>query len=204
MSRAKIAKKSTAIDMTPMVDLAFLLITFFMLTIKFRPVETVQISIPSSIAEQPLPAQDVMVISVDTGGRVFLGVDRKQTRHELINRIAKHYNLDITQAEAEKFSLMTDIGVPVGNLKQWINLSPDDQKKNARGIPCDSTNNQLKELIKMARYANFEKFEKDLRIAIKADVKTPYPAVKKVIETLRNEKINRFNLITNKEAKPTI
>jgi biopolymer transport protein ExbD len=204
MSRAKIAKKSTAIDMTPMVDLAFLLITFFMLTIKFRPVETVQISIPSSIAEQPLPGQDVMVISVDTGGRVFLSVDRKQTRYELIKRIAKHYNLDITDQEAEKFSLMTDIGVPVGNLKQWINLSADDQKKNARGIPCDSTNNQLKELIKMARYANFEKFEKDLRIAIKADVKTPYPAVKKVIETLRNEKINRFNLITNKEAKPTI
>ncbi|MCS7154154.1 MAG: biopolymer transporter ExbD, partial [Bacteroidia bacterium] len=87
MSKFKAKKQNIAIDMTPMVDLAFLLITFFMLTVKFRAPEAVEVHLPSSIADTPLPAQDIMVISVSQDGRVFFGVDSKHTRLSILEKI---------------------------------------------------------------------------------------------------------------------
>ncbi|MBL0078360.1 MAG: biopolymer transporter ExbD [Bacteroidetes bacterium] len=49
MGKVKPHRSSTTIDMTPMVDLAFLLVTFFMLTAKFRPEEPVQVTTPKVI-----------------------------------------------------------------------------------------------------------------------------------------------------------
>jgi biopolymer transport protein ExbD len=66
------------IDMTAMVDVAFLLLTFFMLTTSFKPPETVAIELPSSRTEIKLPATDVLQISVDDGGALFVGADATQ------------------------------------------------------------------------------------------------------------------------------
>ena len=46
MAKAKIKRHSTAIDMTAMCDVAFLLLTFFMLTAKAKPQETVIVDTP--------------------------------------------------------------------------------------------------------------------------------------------------------------
>lgn len=63
------------VDMTPMVDVAFLLLTFFMLTTQFRPPEEVQISLPSSHSAIKLPESKVMLISIAKDDRIFLGFD---------------------------------------------------------------------------------------------------------------------------------
>ncbi len=70
-------------DMTPMVDVAFLLLTFFMLTTSFKPPESVQIELPSSHSAFKLPESDVMIITVTKEGRIFLGVDQQQLRERL-------------------------------------------------------------------------------------------------------------------------
>lgn len=70
-------------DMTPMVDVAFLLLTFFMLTTQFKPPESVQIELPSSHSAFKLPETDVMIITVTKDGRIFLGVDQQQLRERL-------------------------------------------------------------------------------------------------------------------------
>ena len=60
------------IDMTAMVDVAFLLLTFFMLTATMKPPEQVEIDRPSSHAEVKLPGTDLMTITVAEDGRIFL------------------------------------------------------------------------------------------------------------------------------------
>ena len=75
MPKFKKARVSVRVDMTPMVDVAFLLLTFFMLTTQFRPPEEVQISLPSSHSAIKLPESKVMLISIGKDDRVFLGFD---------------------------------------------------------------------------------------------------------------------------------
>jgi biopolymer transport protein ExbD len=197
MAKAKIGKKSTFIDMAPMVDLAFLLITFFMLTVKFRPQESIEVKIPSSIADTPVPSSDIMTISISNDGRVFFAVDSKNTRERLMVGIARRFNLEFTKEQAETFALQADVGVPAEYLTQWLDLTPEQRKlpQNSPGIPVDSTKNQLLVWIENARISNPK-----LRIAVKADENTPYPVVQKVMATLQEKNIDKFNLITSAEA----
>jgi biopolymer transport protein ExbD len=63
MPKVKIPRKSTSIDMTAMCDVSFLLLTFFMLTSKFRPPEVVPIDLPNARSQTKL--DHVMTITVD-------------------------------------------------------------------------------------------------------------------------------------------
>lgn len=73
MARIKKPRISVRIDMTPMVDVILLLLTFFMMTTQFRPPEAVQINLPASHAQFKLPESDVVVVSISRDGRIFLG-----------------------------------------------------------------------------------------------------------------------------------
>ena len=75
MPKIKKARVSVKIDMTPMVDVAFLLLTFFMLTTQFRPPEEVQIVLPASHSAFKLPESNVMLITLSNDSRIFLGFD---------------------------------------------------------------------------------------------------------------------------------
>ena len=80
MPKVKPHRTSPSLDMTPMVDLAFLLVTFFMLTTKFAPEETVVVDTPSSISDIKLPENNVITLTIDSKKRVFFGVDAPQTK----------------------------------------------------------------------------------------------------------------------------
>src|SRR5436853_7858518 len=129
MPRIKIPKKSPVLDMTPMVDLAFLLVTFFMLTTKFRPEEPVIVDTPSSVSEIKLPDRDIMLITVDADGRIFYDVDGKQTRATILQKMAEHYKIAFTEKEINKFSILTSIGMPMENMKNY--LDADDSARKA-------------------------------------------------------------------------
>jgi biopolymer transport protein ExbD len=87
----KIKKKRVGykIDMTPMVDVAMLLLTFFMMTTQFRPAEETAIDLPSSHAPFKMPETDIMIVTVNKEGRVFLGVDSQQLRVQLFGEANK-------------------------------------------------------------------------------------------------------------------
>jgi biopolymer transport protein ExbD len=200
MPKVKPHRANPSLDMTPMVDLAFLLVTFFMLISKFAPEEVVVVDTPSSTSDIKLPDSDILTISIDKTGKVFYGVEGQHTKMELINKIGTKYNISFTEQEKAKFALMPSFGVPVGSLQSLLRLSPEQAKKaNQPGIPVDSLNNELGDWVMQTRYSNPK-----VKIAIKGDIDADIPAVKQVIKTLQDNKVNRFNLITDMENKPRI
>ncbi|REJ80978.1 MAG: biopolymer transporter ExbD [Bacteroidetes bacterium] len=199
MPKIKIPKKSPSLDMTPMVDLAFLLVTFFMLTTKFRPDEPVVVDQPSSVSEIPLPDQGVIMLTVDKNGRVFFNVEGQQVRRDILERLGKRFNIEFSEEEKKKFSLLSSVGVPSNNLKEYLSAT-DDQRKAMNlatpGIPTDSLNNELSVWVNAARNAAPRN-----SIAINGDRDADIPTIKRVIATLQDNKANRFALITNLESE---
>jgi len=204
MGHAKIPRKSTNIDMTAMCDVAFLLLTFFMLATKFKPEEPVVVKTPSSISSIMLPDNDVMLLTVDTKGRIFFSIDNKIKRKSLIEAVNSDRSLGLNQNEMNSFAIGASIGVPLSQLKSYLDATPDQQKTmdmTAPGVPCDTIatgpTNELATWIDNARQTNPK-----LRICIKADGDASYPNVQKIIKTLEGWKIFKFNLITNLKAIP--
>jgi biopolymer transport protein ExbD len=201
MSKVKVKRQNPRMDMTAMCDVAFLLLTFFILTTKFKPNEPVQVTIPKSTAQIPIPEKDILLISCDKEGKVFFGVDDQATRITLLDKIAAQHNFQVTGNMQKTFKLMDQFGVPLDQLGQMLSLSPEDLGKFKQpGLTVskqDTGRNDLKELIVLARTTNDK-----LRIAIKADQESNYKSIEAIIETLRNTKSNRFNLITSARNKP--
>jgi biopolymer transport protein ExbD len=83
MSRIKKKRLGIKIDMTAMVDVATLLVLFFMTTTQFKPPEDVQVILPDSHSQFKLPESDVMTITVNKDGNIYMGVDAQQLRRSL-------------------------------------------------------------------------------------------------------------------------
>lgn len=195
MPKVKVPRKSTSVDMTAMTDVAFLLLTFFMLATKFKPDEPVIVDTPSSISEIKLPETDIILITIDKNDRVFFGVDGQPTRETVLKRMAEKYKITFTEKQIKEFSLMSTFGVPIAQLPQLLDMKSEDRLKATQtGIPCDSLNNELSDWVWQTRLVN-----KNVRIAVKGDRETNYPVVKKVIATLQERNVNRFNFITSME-----
>ncbi|WP_295120469.1 biopolymer transporter ExbD [uncultured Chitinophaga sp.] len=201
MPKIKMPRKSTAIDMTAMCDVAFLLLTFFMLATKFKPDEPVVVVTPSSINTSLLPDADVILITIDKDGRVFFSMDGQPKRKRLISDLNESYHLGLSDAEQTAFALGSSFGTEIKALKSVLNMKPDDRKGFEKGIPLDSANNELAVWIEYGRVAQGQDL-RDLKYCIKADNQTPYPVIKKVLDTFKEKKIQKLNLVTNLEEAP--
>jgi biopolymer transport protein ExbD len=216
MPKVKMHKGSPSIDMTPMVDLAFLLVTFFMLTASFRMADPVVVDPPASHSDKLLPENTIMV-TVSTEGRPFFGISNAEAKMNALGHMAKKYNVKFTQEQLKKFGGLSSFGVDIKDLPEYLNLSESArQRYKSPGVPNDSLKNpQLKDWILYgAQEANavYKRAKDDAkekgqdfkaekpRYAIKADSKTKYIMVKDVFKTFTDIKIYQFNLITSLEG----
>ena len=211
MPKHKPARKPPSIDMTAMCDVAFLLLTFFMLTAKAKPQETVTVSTPSSVSDTKLPDAGTLTILVDNKGRPYLDMAGQHTRLSLIQEMNTRHNLGLSEKETILFSNCGSFGVPRANLKQWLAMEAAERNKlSVPGIPIDSIDvnkSELADWIHSARLAQFRmkqegKVTEEYVIVVKADSETPYPAIQNVINTLVDINVNKFNLITSMEGDP--
>ena len=188
--------------MTAMCDVAFLLLTFFILTAQFRSQDAAVIETPSSISGIKVPENDIMTLALDRTGKVYFGTDNQNTRIATLDNIAAAKGISFTPAEKQEFSLLSNFGIPITQLKSYLGMSKEQKTKVKQpGIPTDSTgagpNNELKDWVYNARKANPK-----LRIALKGDNLAKFPAFKDILATLQAQDINKFNLITGTEAPP--
>ncbi|MBA4145613.1 MAG: biopolymer transporter ExbD [Azospira oryzae] len=195
MAKTKSHRVSPSLDMTPMVDLAFLLVTFFMLTATAVTKEPIAVDAPSATTEIKIPSVNIITITVSKEGAIFFNVDGKYTRQTVIQKMGEKYGVPFNNEQIQTFSVLPSVGLPVGNLPQYLDLPSEERDRVKQpGIPADSLNNQLGDWVVFARTTNPKVY-----VAIKGDKDASYPAVKKVIKTLIDKKVLRFNLITNLE-----
>lgn len=222
MSKKPSKGGAPALDMTPMVDLAFLLVTFFMLTASFRMAEPVTVDPPSSIGQVDLPDNHILV-TIDEKGRAFFGISNTTAKMNALREMAKRYKVNFTEQQIVKFSGLPSIGVDIKDLPRYIDLGEEERKnfQPQKGIPLDTItpNNQLRDWInlggteavrtyeaakKKAMEANTDFKAEKPRYAIKCDGGTKYVFVKDVVKTFTDLKIYQFNLITSLEGGGTV
>jgi biopolymer transport protein ExbD len=217
MGKIKVAAHAPSIDMTPMVDLAFLLVTFFMLTASFRMAEPVIVDTPSSISEKTLP-ENTLLVTVDKKGRAFFGIGNGEAKVATLAKISQKYKINFTDKQIKKFGGLSSFGVEIKDLPKYLDATDNERQKldnSSKGIPLDSATGQLRDWInfsalelnaiymtnkdKAAATGVEFKGEKP-RYAIKADADAKYIYVKDVFKTFTDMKIYTFNLITSMEG----
>lgn len=186
--------QSPKLDMNPMVDMAFLLVTFFLLATTFKIPEQAYVNLPRATTEINMPKKKLLTITVDIEGKVFLHLSNKQSRPEWIRRFAAGNGLDLSKQQLRTFSNLPGFGMPFEALVDYLKLERKERLEiQQEGIPTDSVENELEEWLLLARAV-----QPGLRFAIKADQETSYKHIKAVIRTLTENKILRFNLVTEK------
>ena len=197
MGKVKVHRNPPSLDMTPMVDLAFLLVTFFMLTTTFAPEEPVVVDIPKSVSEIILPDKDRIIITIADDGRVFFDMDNQGARKQMLRYMGDKYGVSFTTEQETAFSILQGFGLPINTLPSFLDTPPDERNTIQQpGIPADSVNNQLADWVVFARMSNPK-----VRIAVKGDRDTNYKVVERVVNTLIDRKVLRFNLITGLEQE---
>ena len=199
MARAKIKRGSTHVDMTAMCDVAFLLLTFFILAAQFKPSEAVEVSPPSSVSNKHAPQKDYLNVTINKDNQVFIDIDQT-LKADVLEQVGKLRTITFSPEDVKKFEASTYIGVPLSQLKQFINLSPSDLSKlKPTGIPYDSTNNEVLMWITATYNATQGK---TMNWLIKGDNAAKYPTFSKVIDAFKKNEIYKYNLVTNAAEVP--
>lgn len=205
MPKVKVPRKSTSVDMTAMCDVAFLLLSFFILTTKFKPAEALAVVTPKSVSTTAAEQKDVVLITMDKDGKVYFSVsdDATSEKADIIDAVAQLKGLQLTDQEKAAFKRSGSfVGVPFNQLKSYLQLSADQLKGyNFPGIPVtDTLNNELTTWMRAAATA-FQGSK--MNLLVKGDNNAKYPSFKGVIDAFKKNEIFKFQMITDPEGVPT-
>ena len=144
---------SIRIDMTPMVDIAFLLLIFYMATTQFKPPEARAVDLPQSHSQIELPDKDIINVTITKYDSIYVDWVEKTT----------------------------------------VNIDGADIETSARIVQTVDKYN-VSEKILRARARNIRAL-----VVIKADGKASYGVMEDVMETMKENNLERFLIITDPE-----
>lgn len=199
MGRAKIKRGSTTVDMTAMCDVAFLLLSFFILTTKFKPAEAVEVRPPSSVASKVAPEKNAFLVSINKEGIIFIQIS-SDIKDGVIDELSTTHNLVLTAEDKALFKQSMFVGTPLSQLKQFIRVKPEDLGKvKLPGVPADSSNNELQAWINATINANKGS---TINWLIKGDNASKYAAFRDVINAFKKNEVFKYQLVTTPEGIP--
>ncbi|HTS45106.1 MAG TPA: biopolymer transporter ExbD [Puia sp.] len=205
MPKVKLPRKSTNIDMTAMCDVAFLLLSFFILVAHFKPPENLTVVTPSSVSTKLAPDKDVVLLTIDKDGKVYFSVSdgNKAQKIDIINDINTAKNLNLTDAEKANFTKnpASYIATPFSQLKSYLQIDPEKLKGvSLPGIPAkDSTDNEVVDWIRAAKTA-FQGGH--MNVIVRGDNASKYPSFQGIIMALKKNDEMKFQIVTNPVAVP--
>lgn len=190
--------------MTAMCDVAFLLLSFFILTTKFKPSEALTVETPKSVSTKPVESKDAVLITMDREGKIYFSVsdENPQEKEMIINEVDQLKSLGLTQEEKAAFRRTSSyVGVPFSMLKSFLQLTPDQVKTfKSPGIPVtDTLNNEMETWIRAAQTAFAGS---KMNLMVKGDNNAKYPAFKGVINAFKRNEIFKFQMVTDPENVP--
>lgn len=203
MPKVKIPRKSTYVDMTAMCDVAFLLLTFFILATKQKPPEVLAVTPPSSVSSKAAPDKSILV-TMTADGKVFLTLGDETKKDAIIDDFNKTKGLGLSAAELSKLKKSEFIGLPASKLKSAMASNQVISPAAMDGIPTDSTNNELSDWVRSVTNAYAGGDQKDLEkmLLVKGDNAALYPVFKQVKRAFKNNQIFKFRIVTNSEDIP--
>lgn len=204
MPKVKVPRKSTNIDMTAMCDVAFLLLSFFILTTKFKPSEALAVVTPKSVSTKAVESKDVVLITLDKDGKAYISVSDENPgeKGDIIDAVDQLKSLGLTDQEKAAFKRNASyVGVPFSQLKAFLQLTPDQVKNfKSPGIPVtDTLNNEMVDWIRAAQTA-FAGGK--MNLMVKGDNDAKYPTFKGVINAFKKNEIFKFQMVTDPENVP--
>lgn len=204
MPHIRMPHKSTDTDMTPFVDIAFLILSFFIMATKFKPPEPVEVETPNSVSSQILEEKDALLITIDKDSKVFLNISSPKDQSkldEIISGINTSRSLGLSPAEMQNFKKVPIIGAPFSSLKSLLKLPADQLEKIKQpGIPVlDSINNELVWWVAETKkvFAGGK-----LLYLIKGDNNSKFPTFDAVVSAFKRNDEFKYNLITSQEEAP--
>jgi biopolymer transport protein ExbD len=203
MARPKIPRKSTSVDMTAMCDVAFLLLSFFILTTKFKAPEAISVVTPSSVSSKVAPEKDVTLVSFTKEGKVFVSLDNEEVKEALANQLNASKGASLSPQDIQLFKTASFFGTPVSQLKSALQIPKDDLKAEALpGIPAqDTANNEMIDWMRAIVSAHSTTGTR-LNLLVKGDNAAKYPAFKNVMAAFKKSEQFKFQMITNPEGVP--
>ena len=203
MPKVKIPRKSTNVDMTAMCDVAFLLLTFFILATKQKPPEVLAVVPPSSISSKAAPDKSIL-ITLTKEGKVFLMLGDDTKKAEILDNINLTKALQLSGSEMAALKKAEFIGLPFSKLKASLQPGKNIPATEMEGIPVDSTNNELIDWMRSVTnaYAGGDQKKLEEMLLIKGDNAALYPIFKNVKQAFKKNEIYKFRIVTNSESVP--
>jgi len=203
MPKIKIPRKSTNVDMTAMCDVAFLLLTFFILATKTKPPEVLTIAPPTSVSSKVAPDKAI-IITLTKEGKVFLMLGDDTKKQAILDDVNKTKGLALSPTEMAKWNKTEFYGLPFNKIKGALNLSEEIPASKMEGIPSDSTNNELSDWMRSVTnaYAGGDQRKLEQMILVKGDNGAYYPSFKNIKEAFKKNSIYKFRIVTNSESIP--